>query len=147
MMKTVMNLILLFFTMLILDGCGSGKNVPADDDNISTVKLTDLRLGYLVKGISYGPDGSTYNDKKFCNYDVITDIYWYQDDDVHVYYTNQYEIVGENMVVFDNGVIIDTNGTSVFEEGRTYPITGVQGIIFDWYVGSISLVNCTVESI
>ena len=60
--------------VLLLSGCGGGggaSGIPGDDDNISVVKITDLRLGYLVKGIlDYQDVYDANQDIKFCNYDV-----------------------------------------------------------------------------
>ena len=49
-MKSLMNLLFISIVGIGLNGCG-GESTPTDEDDTSVVKLTDLKSGYLAKGI------------------------------------------------------------------------------------------------
>ena len=138
-MKKLIDLLMTGATVLILSGCGGGPSAPSDADNISEVKLTDLRLGYLLGGLIL-TDGDYYNigyDLEFCN-DEVTSRMIFGDNIDDRYSVGTFEIVGEDTIVFEGGNFIVDSGT--LEEGETY-------IIHDntWYLGSISKIECIVE--
>jgi hypothetical protein len=139
---------LLALLVLLFTGCGGGgsgaSSIPGDDDNISVVKVTDLRLGYLVKGIlDYQDVYDANQDIKFCNYDVAGVIYNGGDGDGT--WTGTYEISEGGIIVMSSGSMIDTSASGTLKEGVTYLYEGPGGDIFTWYVGSISVIECIVE--
>ena len=136
------------YVVLFLSGCGGGISTPSDDDNISIVKVTDLRLGYLVKGIIRADEGEDYRyDLEFCN-EILSFKIIFDSNLIEDYYgEGTYEISGESVIVYANGeAMIDTGDSGALEEGKTYIIEQSKGDL-KWYVGSISLVNCSVEPI
>lgn len=131
--------------IIFVIGC-SGTSLPSDDDNISVVKVTDLRLGYLVKGLIRVDEGEDFRyDLGFCN-DTLTMRVTFESDFVEDQYSEGiYEIVGESIITYANGdVMIDTGDSGTLEEGRTYLIEQPRDNL-NWQVGSISLINCIVE--
>lgn len=142
---------LLFTSMaMIIIACGGGgKSLPSDDDNISVVKLTDLRLGYLVKGIIPADIGEdTLYELGFCNEELTMRIEYYGDLIDDYYGVGTYEIVGDGILVYANGdAMIDTGDSGTFEEGKSYLIEQQAPDNLTWRIGSISSINCTVEPI
>ena len=134
-MKKLMNLLFISIVGIGLNGC-LGESTPTDDDDISVVNLTDLRSGYLARGIISYEFVEARFDLGFCN-DVLTiklsaDLI---DDHSGV---DTYEIVGEGIIVSSNGeVTLDASSTGTLEEGKTYLIE-YKGDNFDWEIGSIS---------
>ena len=135
--------------ILFMSGCGGGgASTPSDDDNISVVKVTDLKNGYLAKGIILADAGEDFNyDLGFCNNVITMRIYGdYVDDQ---YGEDTYEIIGERIIVFANGdAMIDTGDSGSLEEGKTYLIEQQAPNNLNWYIGSISILdNCVPEPI
>jgi len=141
-MKKLITLLMTGAAVVILSACGGGGGGPAapsDEDNISEVKLTDLRLGYLLGGLIL-TDGDEWNvgyDLGFCNDEVTSRMIFggWADDR---YSVGTFEIVGEDTIVFEDGDFIVESGT--LEEGETYIIHNNT-----WYLGSISKIECIVE--
>jgi len=145
-------LLIVLSSLLILSfvGCGGGtgaSSIPGDDDNISVVNITDLRLGYLVKGIlDYQDVYDANQDIKFCNYDFDGVVYNGGDGDGA--WTGTYEITEGEIIVMSGGSTIDTSGSGTLKEGVRYLYEGPAGDIFTWYIGSISAVeDCIPEPI
>lgn len=134
--------------ILFNNGCGGGMSAPSDDDNISVVKVTDLRQGYLAKGIILVDEGENFRyDLGFCNDEMTMRITFDLDFVDDQYSEGTYEIVGESVIVYANGeAMIDTGESGSLEEGKTYIIEQSKGNL-NWYVGSISSIECAVESI
>jgi hypothetical protein len=134
--------------ILFNNGCGGGMSAPSDDDNISVVKVTDLRQGYLAKGIILVDEGENFRyDLGFCNDEMTMKITFDLDFVDDQYSEGTYEIVEESMIVYANGeAMIDTGESGSLEEGKTYIIEQSKGNL-NWYVGSISSIECAVESI
>ena len=146
-MKQFTIILFTILTMLLI-GCGGGPSTPTDDDNITEVKLTDLRLGYEVKGLlTFDIEDDIRYDLGFCN-DELTLRIIYDSDLIDDHYgVGTYEIIGENILVYaDGGAMIDTGDSGSFEEGKYYLIEGTKDNL-DWRIGSISKKDCVVESI
>lgn len=142
--------IVLFTSMIMFFiGCGGGTSTPNDDDNISVVKLTDLRLGYLVKGIIPADIGEdTLYELGFCNEELTMRIEYYGDLIDDYYGVSTYEIVGEGILVYANGdAMVDTGDSGTFEEGKSYLIEQQAADNLTWQIRSISKKECIVEPI
>jgi len=140
-------ILLLTSIVILLTACGGGgESAPTDDDNISVVKLTDLRLGYLAKGLIRVDIGEDFHyDLGFCNEELTVAIYGDYIDDY--YWVDTYEIVGEEIILYSNGeVMIDTSDSGILEEGKNYLIEQPKDNL-SWYIGSISTIECIVEDI
>ena len=112
-----MKLILVMVTGVILNACGGGSSAPSDDDTISVIKLTDLRLGYEVKGLIISDDTYDFRyDLGFCNDEITLKMEF--DGGLPIddqYGEGTYEIIGDNILVyFDGAVMIDTGDSGVF---------------------------------
>ena len=143
-MKKLINLLFIIFVSISLNGC-LGESTPTDNDDISTVNLTDLRLGYLVKGVASYEFVDVRFDLGFCNDELVIELSGDLIDDRSSVTT--YEIAGEDTIVSSNGdVTLDVGATGTLEEGKTYVIE-YEGERLDWEIGSISATECTVESI
>ncbi len=146
-MKLGKNLLVTSSFIFILIGCGGGSgssSVPGDDDNISVVNISNLRLGYLVKGIiDYQDVYDANQDIKFCNYDATITVYNGGDGDGT--WIGTYEVSEGAIIIMSNGTTIDTSASSTLKEGETYISEGPGGDMFTWYVGSISKTECIVE--
>lgn len=134
---------------MLFIGCGGGTSAPSDDDNISGVKLTDLRLGYLVKGIIPADIGEDIlYELGFCNEELTMRIEYYSDLIDDYYGVGTYEIVGEGILVYANrDAMIDTGDSGTFEEGKSYLIEQQAADNLTWRIGSISKKECIVEPI
>lgn len=143
-MKKLMSLLFIIFVTISLNGC-LGEDTPTDNDSVSVVKLTDLRLGYLVRGVTSYEFVEARFDLGFCNDELTITLSGDLIDD-HTKVTT-YEITGEETIVSSNGdVTLDVGATGTLEEGKTYVIE-YEGERLDWEIGSISETECTVESI
>jgi hypothetical protein len=146
-MKLIIVTLLASMTLFLI-GCGGGVSVPSDDDNISVVKLTDLRLGYLIKGVipvDIGED--ILYHLGFCNDELTMRIEYYGDIIDDYYGVSTYEIIGDNILVYSNGgSIVDTGDSGTLEEGKTYLIEQDAPNNLNWYIGSISTKeDCTLN--
>jgi len=144
-MKKLMKLLFVIFISISLNGC-LGESTPTDNDDVSVVKLTDLRSGYLVKGIvSYKLVEARF-DLGFCNDELTIQLSGDLIDD-HSKVTT-YEIAGEDTIVSSNGdVALDAGTAGTLEEGMTYHIE-YEGESLDWEIGSISVMEeCVVETL
>ncbi|MBT8348753.1 MAG: hypothetical protein HKP62_04820 [Sulfurovum sp.] len=140
---------ILVLLVLLLSGCGGGVSTPSDDDNISVVKLTDLRSGYLVRGLLPADIGEdTLYSLEFCNDELTIRIEYYGDIIDDYYGVGTYEIIGEGILVYANGdAMIDTGDSGTFEEGKSYLIEQQAPNNLTWRIGSISKIECLVEPI
>ena len=140
-------ILLLIIIAMLFTACGGGggaSGISGDDDNISVVNITNLKLGYLVKGIlDYQDVYDANQDIKFCNYDFTGVIYNGGDGDGT--WSGTYEISEGGIIVMSTGSMIDTGASGTLKEGTTYLYEGPGGDIFTWYVGSISTIECIVE--
>jgi len=136
------------FTILFVSGCGGGASTPSDDDNISIVKVTDLRLGYMTKGIIRADEGEDFRyDLGFCNDEITMRIIFDLDFVDDQYSEGTYEVVDESIIVYADGeAMINTGDSGALEEGKTYLIEQSKGDL-NWYIGSISKKECIVEPI
>lgn len=141
-MKNFMSLCIIIIVGIIVSGCGGGgASAPSDDDNISVVKVIDLKLGYLAKGIILADAGEDFHyDLGFCNDEITMKIYGDYIDDQ--YGEGTYEIIGEGVIVYANGdALIDTGDSGTLEEGKTYLIEQQAPNNLNWYIGSISTIE------
>ena len=147
-MNKLFNVLIASFAGIMMSGCGGGMSAPSDDDTISVVKLTDLRLGYQVNGLITDDIAldSRY-DLGFCNDEITLKMEFSGDLVDDQYSEGTYEIIGDNILVYSNGgSIIDTGDSGVFEEGEKYFIENSRDTL-TWRVGSISKKECIVEPI
>ena len=144
-MKKLMKLLFIIFISISLNGC-LGESTPTDSDDITVVKLTDLRSGYLVKGIVSYKFVEARFDLGFCNDELTIKLSGDLIDD-HSKATT-YQIAGEDTIVSSSGdVTLDTGTTGTLEEGMTYHIE-YEGESLDWGIGSISVIEeCVSESL
>ena len=143
-MKKLINLLFISFASITLNGC-LGESIPTDNDDISTVNLTDLSSGYLVRGVASYEFVDARFDLGFCNDELTIELSGDLIDDRSSVTT--YEIAGEDTIVSSNGdVTLDVGATGTLEEGKTYFIE-YEGERLDWEIGSISATECTIESI
>ena len=149
-MKKLMSLLVAMVIGIILNGCGGGSSAPSDVDNISVVKLTDLRLGYLVKGLIPADIGEDIRyDLGFCNDELTMKIEYYGDLVDDYYGVGTYEIIGEDTILFSNGeALIDVGDSGTLEEGKSYVIEQQLTNNLNWRIGSISAIEeCMPEPI